>query len=200
MRKRTQAKQRSEAVAGAAGAAALPAPVPVEKRSQIVSNIRKNSMLGGPVAGGVGMGAYGAAAGAPSGYGPPGPSGYAPLGYGAGLPQTSSPPSMGRPTCLPQVDEQGYSGRRPSGPPGSVPPPRRVSAPRRLCTPASKRPAAAVPARGPLQPRRPRVGRLLARAVAAPPATTGCGDAAAASTGRTGLVGGRPSAPTAERA
>ncbi|KAL1946440.1 hypothetical protein VTO73DRAFT_15567 [Trametes versicolor] len=123
VRKRTQAKQRSEAVAGAAGAPALPAPVPVEKRSQIVSNIRKNSMLGGPVAGGVGMGAYGAAAGAPSGYGPPGPSGYAPSGYGSGLPQTSSPPSMGRPTRLPQVDEQGYSGRRPSGPPGSVPPP-----------------------------------------------------------------------------
>lgn len=77
---------------------------------------------------------------------------------------------------------------------------RRVSAPRRHRTPASERSAAAVPARGALQPRRPRVGRLLARAVAAPPATTGRGDAAAAPTGRTGLLGGCAAAPTAERA
>ncbi|KAI0630914.1 hypothetical protein C8Q77DRAFT_1159633 [Trametes polyzona] len=109
VRKRTQAKQRSEAVAGA-----VPPTMPVEKRSQIVNNIRTNSMRDGPTA------PYGAASAAGSGaaaYGGAG-SGYngpvAGPGYG-GYPPTSSSPGMGRPNRLPQSDEYANSSRRPSG-------------------------------------------------------------------------------------
>ncbi|CDO76800.1 hypothetical protein BN946_scf184978.g29 [Trametes cinnabarina] len=46
VRKRTQAKQRSEAVGGAPP----PPPISAAQRSQIVNNVRKNSMRGGPMA------------------------------------------------------------------------------------------------------------------------------------------------------
>ncbi|KAI0720841.1 hypothetical protein C8T65DRAFT_633001 [Cerioporus squamosus] len=96
VRKRTQAKQRSEAVGGPAAAAA--AAMPSAQRTQIVNNIRKNSMQTRP------LGPSGAAAGGD--WGRPGNS------------MTSSPPGM--PAPLPRVDElQNGGARRPSGPPGA---------------------------------------------------------------------------------
>ena len=76
VRKRTQAKQRSDASGAFAGRATASAA----QTTQIMENVRKNSLLGRP---------------------PPGSSSKA--GYNA--PQTNSPPEMGRPTPLPPVDE-----------------------------------------------------------------------------------------------
>ncbi|KAI0716270.1 hypothetical protein C8Q76DRAFT_692038 [Earliella scabrosa] len=95
VRKRTQAKQRSEAVGGSA----MPA-VPPSQRTQIVNNIRKNSMhtsaLGHPAAG------------------------AAAADWGRQGAMTNSPPGMGQSAPLPRVDEYGSGNghRRPSGPPG----------------------------------------------------------------------------------
>ncbi|KAH9848310.1 HCP-like protein [Lenzites betulinus] len=133
VRKRTQAKQRSEAVTGVAAPA-----MPVEQRSQIVNNIRKDSMRVAPAAaGGAGMGTYGAAgaggAAAASGYGA---AGAAHSGYG-GSPPSNSPPNIGQPTRLPPADEYANGPRRTSAehrtqqsyggtpqlPPGALPPP-----------------------------------------------------------------------------
>ncbi|KAH9886008.1 hypothetical protein C8Q73DRAFT_740386 [Cubamyces lactineus] len=119
VRKRTQAKQRSEAVGGAAP----PPPMPETQRSQIVNNIRKNSMKSGPTAAAYGAGAsVGAAAGA--------------AGFGA--PVSNSPPGMGIPARLPPVEELANSSRRASGPgvppggpiPGASPPSSHPGSPR----------------------------------------------------------------------
>ncbi|KAI1784859.1 HCP-like protein [Ganoderma leucocontextum] len=93
VRKRTQAKQRSEATGAVAGSSR---PVPASQRSQIVSNIRKNST-----------------------YVPAGPAGYP--GGGApppapGAPLTSSPSALGQAAPLPRVDEYANGRGRASGP------------------------------------------------------------------------------------
>ncbi|KAI0642467.1 hypothetical protein C8Q79DRAFT_917162 [Trametes meyenii] len=110
VRKRTQAKQRSEAVVGA-GATLAPPPVPASQRTQIMNNIRKNSVMA-PTAS-----AYGASAavgGAGVALGIPGAAGGAAApGYG-GPPLSNSPPGMGGPR-LPPVDQLSHSSRRPSG-------------------------------------------------------------------------------------
>ncbi|KAI0762245.1 hypothetical protein C8Q74DRAFT_1289079, partial [Fomes fomentarius] len=80
VRKRTQAKQRSEAVGGA-----LPVPaMPATQRTQIVNNIRKNSI----------------ALGRPAGGPPPGPAEWNRQGA-----ITNSPPGMGQGAPLPPVNE-----------------------------------------------------------------------------------------------
>ncbi|KAI8969754.1 hypothetical protein BD414DRAFT_502548 [Trametes punicea] len=116
VRRRTQAKQRSEALAGTTA----PPPIPAAQRSQIVNNIRKNSMKGSPTA--AGPFPYGAAAGATG----------SPAPFGA--PHTSSPPGMGVPARLPPVDPLATAPRRASGPasmpgpPGGAPVPQSFSA------------------------------------------------------------------------
>ncbi|TCD60032.1 hypothetical protein EIP91_010853, partial [Steccherinum ochraceum] len=88
VRKRTQAKQRSEA----AGRAPVTA-VSTAATSQIVENVRKNSILGRPA---------------------PGAAGSSKAGFGGAL-QTGSPPDMGRSARLPPVDESrsGYPQQQP---------------------------------------------------------------------------------------
>ncbi|KAI0665457.1 hypothetical protein C8Q78DRAFT_1064822 [Trametes maxima] len=120
VRKRTQAKQRSEAVVGAG--AALAPPVPASQRTQIMNNIRKNSVMA-PTAAAYGVSA--AAGGAGAALGNPGFAGAAVApGYG-GPPLSSSPPGVGGPR-FPPADQLSSSSRRPSGPtgmPGGAPPP-----------------------------------------------------------------------------
>ncbi|KAI0759270.1 hypothetical protein BD413DRAFT_675032 [Trametes elegans] len=98
VRKRTQAKQRSDATAGASA----PPPMPVDQRSQIVNNIRKNSMKNGPAAA--------AAAG---------PGNAATRITDAPF---STPPGAMGPPRLPPVQELGHSSRRGSGATGMPPP------------------------------------------------------------------------------
>ncbi|KAI0349606.1 HCP-like protein [Trametes cingulata] len=130
VRKRTQAKQRSEAVGGATAA-----PIPVAQRSQIVNNIRKNSVIAGP------------GPGAAAGYGAAGAAGSAAAGYG-GAPVSSSPPSMGVPARLPPADDHLNGPRRASGPTGV--PPAMAGAPHPQSHPGSPRlPPNSPPVNGP---------------------------------------------------
>ncbi|KAH9910439.1 HCP-like protein [Epithele typhae] len=101
VRKRTQAKQRSDAVGGPAVGPV--AAMPAAQRSQIVSNIRKGSIGPGAMleaAAGAGASAYGAS----------GPSAY------RSTPTTNSPPNMGQNAPLPQLNER----RQPTGPHGAM--------------------------------------------------------------------------------
>ncbi|TBU41304.1 HCP-like protein [Dichomitus squalens] len=96
VRKRTQAKQRSEAVQGPAS---VTQPMPAARRTQIVNNIRKNSLRTGP------LGPSAHPAGAATG-----PPGY------DNAPLTSSPSNLGQAAPLPRVDEYGSGPHRASGP------------------------------------------------------------------------------------
>ncbi|KAI0739282.1 hypothetical protein C8Q80DRAFT_1112956 [Daedaleopsis nitida] len=95
VRKRTQAKQRSEAVVGPSAAP----QIPPAHRTQIVNNIRKNSIPLGPATG---------AAASPG----------MPMGGGRQGPLTNSPPGMGQ-APLPRVDEYANGPHRPSLPSGA---------------------------------------------------------------------------------
>ncbi|OBZ65105.1 Chitin synthase regulatory factor 4, partial [Grifola frondosa] len=102
VRKRTQAKQRSQAIPGASAL-----PVPAAQSQRIVNNIRKNSLIGGPAG--------------------PRHGGLTAAGASAGFSSavSSSPPQMGIPASLPPVEGQ-HPPRRPisaaaAAQPGTVP-------------------------------------------------------------------------------